>query len=161
MIKGFTRKEVMSLIGVTSGKLSYWDRTGIVSPYKRGNPKKPVVLYQWQHIMQLQLIVSLQEKLSLQEIRKVLDFLEEREYSSSLFECKLFFVGKELYLIENSEDFTNYIIKASGRNRGELALREIEPFKTILAGLKREAEANHVADFEERIRGTMLEFALS
>lgn len=161
MIKGFTRKEVMNLTGATPGKLSYWDKTGVVSPCKTGNPKKPVVLYEWKHIMQLQLIIRLQEKLPLQEIRKVLDFLEERKYNRSLFECKLFFVGEELYLLENSEDFADYIVKASGRNKGKVALREVEPFKTILASLKEEVIANDISNFNERIKGTPLEFALA
>lgn len=159
MLKGFTRKEVMNLTGVTSGKLSYWDKTDVVSPDKIGNPKKPTVVYQWKHVMQLQVIMRLKEKLSLQEIRKILDFLESRNYNNSLFECKLFFVGTELYLVENSKEFADYIVKASGDNRGELVLKEVEPFKSILAGLK--AEENCVPDFEKRIKGTPLEFALS
>lgn len=160
MLKGFTRKEVMNLTGVTSGKLSYWDKTKVVSPVKIGNPKKPTVVYQWQHVMQLQVIMILQEKLSLQEIRKILTFLESRSYSHSLFECKLFFVETELYLVEDSKDFADYLIKASGKNKGQLALKEVEPFKTILAGLRIEAEAKSVPNFEERIKGTALEFAI-
>ena len=161
MLRGFTRKEVMNLTGVTPGKLSYWDKTNVVSPVKIGNPKKPTVIYEWQNVIQLQVIMRLQEKLSLQEIRKILNFLESRNYSHSLFECKLFFVEHELYLVENSKDFAEYIVKASGKNKGQLALREVEPFRSILASLKTEAEAKCVPNFEERIKGTALEFALA
>ena len=161
MTNGFSRKEVMNLTGITSGKLSYWDETELVSPQKFGNPKKPTVIYSWKQVMQIKLIDRLREKLSLQEIRKVLDFLEERQYNRSLFESKLFFVESELYLVESSEEFLELVIKVSGENRGEVQLREIEPFKTILAGLKEEAEAKHVLDFEKRIKGTALEFALA
>ncbi len=161
MTNGFSRKEVMSLTGITSGKLSYWDETELVSPQKFGNPKKPTVIYSWKQVMQIKLIDRLREKLSLQEIRKILDFLEERQYNQSLFKSKLFFVESELYLVEDSEEFLKLVIKASGENKGEVQVREIEPFKTILAGLKEEAEANHVLDFEKRIKGTALEFALA
>lgn len=161
MLKGFTRKEVMNLTGVTSGKLSYWDKTKLVSPSKAGNPKKPLVIYEWKHIIQLQLIMRLQEKLSLQEIRKVLNFLEEKDYNQSLFECRLFFVDAELYLVESLEDFGDFLIKASGKNKGQLILRELEPFKNILADLKQEAITHHIPDFEERIKGTTLELVLA
>ena len=161
MANGFNRKETMALTGITSGKISYWDETGLVSPVKYGNPKKPKVVYSWQQILKLKLITRLRKELSLQEIRNVVDFLEERNYNQSLFECKLFLINSELFLVENSEELGNLVIKASGNNKGQIVVRELEPFKTILAGLKEEAVANHVLDFEKRIKGTALEFALT
>lgn len=161
MTSGFNRKETMALTGITSGKLSYWDETRLVSPQKFGNPKKPTVVYSWEQVLQLKLIDRLREKLSLQEIRKVLEFLIERDYNSSLFECKLLFIGSELYLVENFEEFGKLILKASGKNKGQVVVREIEPFKTILAGLRKEAIANHILDFDKRIKGTALELAIS
>ena len=160
MANGFTRKEAMALTGITSGKISYWDETGLVTPVKYGNPKKPTVIYSWQQILKLKLISRLREKLSLQEIRKVVDFLEERNYSQSLFECKLFLINSELFLVENRNQMGDLMFKASGANKGQVIVHELEPFKTILASLKTEAKANHVLDFEKRIKGTALEFAL-
>ena len=161
MANGFTRKEAMALTGITSGKISYWDETGLVSPIKHGNPKKPTVIYSWQQILKLKLIDRLREELSLQEIRNVVDFLEERNYNQSLFDCKLFLINSELFLVENDEQLGKLVIKASGENKGQIMVRELEPFKTILAGLKKEAVANHVLDFEKRIKGTPLELALA
>ena len=161
MTNGFTRSETMALTGITSGKISYWDETGLVSPQKYGNPKKPQVVYSWQQVLKLKLISRLREELSLQEVRHVVDFLEERNYSQSLFECKLFLINSELFLVDNSEELGNLVIKASGTNKGQIVVRELEPFKTILAGLKEEAAANHVLDFEKRIKGTPLELALA
>ena len=161
MANGFTRKEAIALTGITSGKISYWDETGLVSPTKYGNPKKPTVIYSWQQVLKLKLITRLREELSLQEIRNVVDFLEERNYNQSLFECKLFLINSELFLVENNEELGKLVVRASGENKGQIVVRELEPFKTILASLKTEAEANHVLDFEKRIRGTALEFALA
>lgn len=161
MANGFTRKETMALTGITSGKISYWDETGLVSPNKYGNSKKPTVIYSWQQVLKLKLITRLREELSLQEIRNVVDFLEERNYSQSFFECKLFLINSELFLVENDEQLGSLIVRASGANKGQIVVRELEPFKTILASLKVEAEANHVLDFEKRIKGTALEFALT
>lgn len=160
MANGFTRKEAIALTGITSGKISYWDETGLVSPTKYGNPKKPTVIYSWQQILKLKLITRLREELSLQEIRNVVDFLEERNYSQSLFDCRLFLINSDLFLVENDEELGR-VVRASGENKGQTVVRELEPFKTILKSLKAEAEANHVLDFEKRIKGTVLEFALS
>ena len=161
MANGFTRKETMILTGITSGKISYWDETGLVSPTKYGNPKKPTVIYSWQQILKLKLITRLRDELPLQEIRNVVNFLEKRNYSQSLFECKLFLINSELFLVENDEELGKLVVKASGENKGQIIVRELEPFKTILAGLKEEAAANHVLDFEKRIKGTALELALA
>ena len=156
MINGFTRQEVMSLTGITSGKLTYWDETGLVTPDKIGSSRKPTVIYSWQKLLQLRLIDSLRSKLSLQEIRKVLVFLEEINYSPSLFECKLVFLESKLYLIENWEEFGTLVLKASGRNKGQLVIHELDPIKTVLKGLRENAINNHIIDFERRIEETPL-----
>ena len=161
MISGFTRKETMALTGVSSGKISYWDETKLVSPQKFGNPKKPEVIYSWQQVLKLKLINRLREKLSLQEIRKVLDFLDDRNYSPSIFECKIFMVNSEVYFIEDGEALMDVVTKASGKNRGDVFLKELEPFKSILSSLREEAISNRVIDFDKRIKGTPLELAIS
>ena len=160
-MNGFTRKETIALTGIKSGKLSYWDETGLVKPQKFGSEKKPTVVYSWQQILQIKLISRLREEFSLQEVRKVVNFLEERNYNVSLFDSKLFLINAELFLVEDSKNLGDLIIKASGQDKGQVMVKELEPFKTILAGLKEEAEANHVLDFEKRIKGTALEFALT
>ena len=101
MDRGFTRQEVLSLTSLTSGRLSYLDRTGLVTPNKVGNPKRPKVIYSLEQILQIKVIERLREQLSLQEIRKVISFLEKREYSPSLFTSKLVLVDSQLYLIED------------------------------------------------------------
>ena len=156
LINGFTRQEVMSLTGITSGKLTYWDETGLVAPDKIGNPKRPTVIYSWQQLLQLRLIDSLRSKLSLQEIRKVLTFLEERNYSPSLFDCKLVFIESELYLIEDWKEFGTFVLKASGRNKGKLINQELDPIKTVLQGLRENSINNHVIVFDKRIEKTPL-----
>ena len=146
----------MSLAGITSGKLTYWDGTRLVSPHKIGNPRKPTVIYSWQQLLQLRLIDSLRSKLSLQEIRKVLCFLEERNYSPSIFECRLVFIESELYLIEDWKEFGTLVLKASGRNKGQVVIHELEPIKTVLKGIKENAVSKNVINFEERIKQTPL-----
>lgn len=156
MKNGFNRKETMALTGITSGKLSYWDETELVKPLKLGNEKKPTVIYSWQQIIQLKVIDRLRDTLSLQEIRKVLNFLSEKNYEHSIFECKLFIVDGELFLIEKLEDLETKIILASGKNKGQVMVQIIEPFKSIIYNLREEATKHHIYQYNEKVKGTPL-----
>jgi DNA-binding transcriptional MerR regulator len=156
MISGFNRQEALSITGITSGRLAYLDKTGLVSPQKIGDSKKPKVVYSVEQIIELKVISRLREILSLQEIRKVLDFLKKRNYEQSLFNCKLIFVDDELYLIEDWKDFGMKVLKASGKNKGQIVIHEIGKIGEVLSDLRREAEKHQVLDFEKRIQGTPL-----
>lgn len=156
MISGFTRQEALSITGITSGRLSYLDETELVKPQKIGNSKRPKVVYSVGQIIELKVISRLREKLSLQEIRKVIDFLKSRDYEQSLFNCNLIFVGTELYLIEDWERFGMMVLKASGRNKGQIVIHEVGKIGEVISDLRREAEKHQVLDFEKRIQGTPL-----
>lgn len=156
MISGFTRQEALSLTGMTSGKLGYLDQTGLVVPTKVGNPKRPMVVYSVGQIIDLKVIGRLREKLSLQEIRKVLDFLKSRNYEKTLFDCNLIFVESELYLIEDWKDFGTRVLKASGKNKGQVVIHEVGKIGEVLTDLRNEAEKSRVLDFEKRIKDTPL-----
>lgn len=160
MTNGFTRQETIAITGVKSGRLSYLDKTGLVVPDKHGNPKHPKVVYDWEQILQIKIIERLREKLSLQEIRKVIDFLKERRYNPFLFSCKLVLVDKQLYLIESWEKFGNLVLEASGANKGQIVIQEIGSIGEVLSELRQEAEKHHVLDFNKRAKGTPLEAAL-
>ncbi|MBW4541661.1 MAG: MerR family transcriptional regulator [Myxacorys chilensis ATA2-1-KO14] len=156
MISGFTRQEALSITGITSGRLSYLDEVGLVTPQKFGNPKRPKVIYSVEQIIELKVISRLREKLSLQEVRKVLEFLKSRNYEQSLFSCNLIFVDDQLYLIEDWEKFGMMVLKASGKNKGQVVIHEIGKIGEVISDLRREAEKHHVLDFEKRIQGTPL-----
>jgi DNA-binding transcriptional MerR regulator len=160
MTNGFTRQETIAITGVKSGRLSYLDKTGLVVPEKCGNPKHPRVIYDWEKILQIKIIERLREKLSLQEIRKVIEFLRERDYNPSLFNCKLVFIDKQLYLIENWEKFGNLVLEASGANKGQIVIQEIGSIGEVISELRQEAEKQHVLDFNKRAKGTPLESVL-
>lgn len=150
MVSGFTRQETIALTGVDSGRLSYLDRTKLVVPLKFGNPRHPKVVYSWQQVLELKIIERLREKLSLQEIRKVLKFLQERDYEPSFFVNNLVLVNKKLYLIEDPRDFGLTVLEASGKNRGQVVIHEVGAIGNIIDELAKEAEKHHVLDFEKR-----------
>jgi DNA-binding transcriptional MerR regulator len=155
MPNGFTRQEVIKMTGVNSGRLSYLDQTGVVVPEKFGNPQHPKVFYSWEKVLQIKVIDRLRERLSLQEIRNILKFLEQRNYQPSLFQCNLVFVGDRLYLIEDWEEFGHMILEASGKNKGQLVVQEIGAIGEVIAELQ--AMKDEVLDFEKRAKGTPLE----
>lgn len=156
MASGFTRQETLALTGINSGRLSYLDRTGLIKPEKFGNPSHPQVVYSWKQVLQIKTIERLREIHSLQEIRKVLEFLDNRGYEPSLFTCQLVLIGKEIYLIEDWENFGKQILRVSGRNKGQVEIQEIASIENIIEELQKEAEEHHILDFDKRIQGTPL-----
>lgn len=155
MVNGFTRKEVISMTGAKPGNLSYLDRTGLVVPTKTGNLKRPTVIYTVEQSLQIKIIERLRERLSLQEIRKVLKFLHDRSYKPSLFKCNLVLIGEQAYLIEDKCEFGLRVLEASGRNKGQVVIHEIGPIGDVIAELRKEAEG-HILDFNKRTEGTLL-----
>jgi len=150
VVSGFIRQEALALTGISSSRLSYLDRTRLVVPDKFGNPKHPKVVYTWQQVLEIKTIERLREKLSLQEIRKVLEFLKQKEYKPSFFAHSLVFVNSQLYLIEDLKDFGLAVLEASGSNQGQVVIQEVGPVGDVVAELWNEALKHHVLDFDKR-----------
>ncbi len=150
MVSGFTRQETIALTRISSGRLSYFDRTEFVVPQKFGNTKHPKVVYSWRQVLELKTIESLRERLSLQEIRKVLKFLIERNHEPSFFVHNLVFVNTQLYLVEDLRDFGLTVLEASGQNKGQVVIHEVGAIGYIITEIRKDAERHHVLDFEKR-----------
>lgn len=143
------------------GNLSYLDRTGLVKPSKEGDPQHPTsVIYSVEQVLQIKVIERLRERLSLQEIRRVLEFLANRNYTPSLFSCNLVMLDKQVYLIEDTCDFGVQVLKASGRNRGQVVIHDVGQIGDVISEL-REAAIDKVLDFPKRVKGTLLEAGLA
>jgi DNA-binding transcriptional MerR regulator len=150
MVSGFTRQETIALTRISSGRLSYFDRTEFVVPQKFGHTKHPKVVYSWRQVLELKTIESLRERLSLQEIRKVLKFLTERNHEPSFFVHNLVFVNTQLYLVEDLRDFGLTVLEASGQNKGQVVIHEVGAIGDIITEMRKDAERHHVLDFEKR-----------
>lgn len=150
MLSGFTRQETISLTGTTSSRLSYLDRTNLVTPQKFGNHKHPKVVYAWKQVLEIKTIERLRENLSLQEIRKVLGYLRERDYKTTFFEHSLVFVNSQLYLVEDWQNFGLTVLEASGKNKGQVVIREVGAVGDIISELWQEAQRHQVLDFDKR-----------
>ncbi|BAS60029.1 hypothetical protein NIES2135_66780 (plasmid) [Leptolyngbya boryana NIES-2135] len=154
----FTRQEALTLTGLSSGQLSRLDQAEIVVPRKLGNSKRPVVLYSWQQILELRTIANLRQRLSLQEIRKVINHLRNLHFEPSLFDKFLIFSDDKLYWI-NSDELGDQIIDLSSKNQGQLLLKAVHPIGQILDDIRQQAERKHVADFDKRAGRIPIEVA--
>ena len=100
-------------------------------------------------MLELKTIESLRERLSLQEIRKVLKFLTERNHEPSFFVHNLVFVNTQLYLVEDLRDFGLTVLEASGQNKGQVVIHEVGAIGDIITEMRKDAERHHVLDFEK------------
>lgn len=149
MESGFTRQEVLALCELSSSQLSYFDRTELVVPRKIGNPKRPTVIYTWQQVLELRTLVKLREQISLQEIRKVIDYLKESDFGPSLFDKVLLFWNKQLCWVTRGE-LGNQIITLSKGNCGQTVFQLLVDMADIVQGLWDCADRSNVLDFEKR-----------
>lgn len=155
-IAGFTRQEVIRMTGAKPGNLSYLDRTGLVVPYKEGNPKRPAsVIYTVEQVLQIKIIERLRERISLQEIRKVLEYLSEHGYKPSLFKCNIFAIGSQVYLIEDNCELGLQVREASDKNKGQIVIHDIGSIGDVIEELKKQGQEG-VLNFSKRAEGTLL-----
>ncbi len=134
----FSRQEVLKLTGLSSGQLSRLDKSGVVEPTKLGSESHPVVLYSLDQVLELRVIAALRTQLSMQEIRKVVNYIREHGFDTALSGKFLIFYGEQLYWICSDESLQETIIKLTGKNRGQVILKAIHPIGDILSDLQEE-----------------------
>lgn len=157
IIQGFTRQETIALTGMDSNKLSYMDVIGLVVPKKIGSSMRPRVFYSAEQVLQLRIIYSLRTRLSFQDIALTLAFLKKREYRPCLFNRKLVFVQKEIYLIDDWEEFGRSVLIAASKNRGRVKIHDVGTIGSAASEVATNALTNQIPDYKKRIRDTPLE----
>jgi DNA-binding transcriptional MerR regulator len=148
--KGFTRKEVMLLTGLKSGRLSYFDRTGLVQPVKIGDLKHPVVLYSWEQLIELKAIAKLREGLSLQKTYQIVEFLRESEYKSKAYNKSLLFINSLLCLRSNEDELGMVLIdEVYCNDSGQITFEWVEPLGELDKEIKHDAQVNPAINFKD------------
>jgi len=111
----FSSLEVSKMTGVSLRQLQWWDEQGVVSPVQRGHRR----LYQLHEVIEVGLITELRQKgVSLQKIRRVLDFLKKElgvEYLRNATpdaEMHLLTDGESLYLEDSHKNIVD-LLKAA------------------------------------------------
>jgi DNA-binding transcriptional MerR regulator len=148
--QGFTRKEVMALTGLKSGRLSYFDRTQLVQPEKIGDLKHPVVLYTWEQLLELRAIAKLGERLSLQQIRQVIKALQEQGHSKHLYDKPLLFINSSLCIETGRNELGERLLaEVLGKHSGQLVFEWINPLRELIREMENEARSNPAIDFKK------------
>ena len=153
MIEGFTRQEAIALTGINSGQASYWDSSEIVTPAKYGNPRRPLVVYSPEQIVQLKVVSKLRDSLSLQQVRKIISFIQSNAIALDS-DC-LMFVNDEVYSSTTPAKLGETILALLPHCPDGVLVREIGSIKGAIAEI---IEAGtEVLDFDKRIQGTILD----
>lgn len=112
----FTRKEVMELAGVTSNQLQYLERVNLIEPNRiTENRKKPLVFYSWEQILEIRAVINLRDQnVSLQTVRKIIEFLNDSNIDSQLREKYLVAIDDEVFWVKSDwSDFGEQVSKSN------------------------------------------------
>lgn len=150
-MEGFTRQETLALTGTTSNRLSYLDRTGVVVPQKYGNPKKPTVIYAWEQVLEIRAISHLRQKISLQTVRKIIQFLQESGFDDCLRDKHLVVVNDEVYWVMGDWSDMAQVMKVAdkkNKHKGQFVLIVIPQLACVIQDVWKEAKKSNIIDFE-------------
>jgi DNA-binding transcriptional MerR regulator len=150
-MEGFTRQETLALTNTTSSRLAYLDRTGVVVPEKYGNSKKPTVIYSWKQVLEIRAINDLRQKISLQTVRKIVQFLDESGFDTSLKDKHLVVVNDEVFWVMPDWSDMPRIMKVAGKKNkglGQFVLIVLPPISDIIKAVWETAKNSKVIDFE-------------
>lgn len=135
----YSRQQAIKLSGLSSGQLSRLDSSEIVKPTKLGSESHPVVLYDLSQIWELRTIAALRQNLSMQEIKKVIEYLRKEDFAQNLFSQFLVFCNDKLYWI-TSDKLGEAIVELSGENKGQIVLKAVHPIGNVISDLEQELE---------------------
>jgi uncharacterized small protein (DUF1192 family) len=141
----YSRQQAIHLTKLSSGQLSRLDKSGIVQPKKLGSESHPTVLYSLSQIWELRAIAALRQKLSMQEIRKVVDHLRKKNFDPTLFNKFLVFCNDKLYWI-TSDQLGETVVELSGKNKGQVVIKAVHPIGDVISGLQAEIERRELEE---------------
>jgi len=119
-MEGFTRQETLALTKTTSSRLAYLDRTDVVVPEKYGNSKKPTVIYSWEQVLEIRAISELRQRVSLQTVREIVQFLDQSGFDASLNDNHLVAVNNDLLWVMPDWSDMPCVMKIAGKKGGNL-----------------------------------------
>lgn len=155
LIEGFTRSETLALTETTSNRLQYLEMKELVIPIRIGKSRKPTVLYTWEQILEIRAIKHLRQEISLQAVRKIVEFLNESGFDDSLRDKQLVVIDDEVFWIQQDwQDFPEKMPSAvkvagrSGKGVGQYVLLVIPTLMEIVNEVWVAARKSEVIDFD-------------
>src|SRR5271155_3298919 len=133
----FSSREVMSVTGVSSRQLQWWDERGVVKPERAGHRR----LYSMQNVLEMAVICELRRKgFPLQKVRKVIRFLQ-REFGKGLAEIVA--RNSDVHLLT---DGTHLYLETSARQIVDILKNSSQPILGIcLSDAVRQVRAEVIA----------------
>ncbi|MEQ8752758.1 MAG: MerR family transcriptional regulator [Coleofasciculus sp. G1-WW12-02] len=154
VIQGFTRRETLELTGTTSNRLQYLERSGLVIPTRIGKSRKPTVIYTWEQVLEIRAIKHLRKEISLQTVRKIINFLDDSGFDDSLRDKKLIVIDDQVFWVQQDwQDFPEKMpsaIKVAGNNGkdvGQYILLVIPTLSEIVNDIWQAAATSPIVDF--------------
>ena len=155
LIKEFTRREVLALTETTSNRLQYLERAGLIVPRREGAISKPTVLYSWEQLLEIRSIKNLRQEVSLQTVRKIIEFLDKSGFDDSLRDKQIVVVEEDVFWVRTDwKDFCDHIpsaLQVAGKNNkgvGQYMLIVLPPLIDIVDEIWEAARSSTVVDFE-------------
>jgi DNA-binding transcriptional MerR regulator len=113
--QGYRVPEVQRLVGISYRQLDYWARTGLVRPSVRdADGSGSQRLYSFHDLLQLRIIKKLLDAgVSLQRVRKAVDFLKEH-LKKSPHGLTLMSDGTRIYAFESPDEVFDLLQKGQG-----------------------------------------------
>jgi len=111
---GFSKRESCVLSGLSHDRITYLDRSGLVTPTRVNLPgyARPVLQYSWAQILELRAIAHLRTDISLQTVRKVVDFIESHSNDSRLSTKRILVINDEVFWVNpDFSDIPNLMIE--------------------------------------------------
>lgn len=155
-MQGYTRQETLALTKTTSSRLAYLDRTGIVVPEKYGNSKKPTVIYSWEQLLEIRAINDLRKEISLQTVRKIMEFLQGKGFDATLRDKRIAVVDGEAFWVRPDLTDLNermmHIMQVSSKGKkktlGQFILVVLPAFADVIDDIWKNAKRSKVIDME-------------
>lgn len=149
---GFSKRESCILSGLSHDRITYLDRSGLVTPTRVSLPgyARPVLQYTWAQIVELRAIAHLRNDVSLQTIRKIIDFIESHSSDSRLSTKRILIINDEVFWVNpDFSDMPNLMVEMV-KNPGQTSNTG---FYMILPDLQSEiiesAKTSEIIDFNQ------------
>lgn len=108
MTNTFSRQEAATLSGLKPPQLDYLAKQGIIEPKKIGHPKHPIVLYDWNQVLELKIVAKLREKnVPSKYINCVLGMIRQIKHHTFLVDKYTFYVPTVEFK-KNPEKYTKF-----------------------------------------------------
>lgn len=144
----------MESTGCTSNQLQSYERAGLVVPKRSQRPNSVTVSYTRKQLLQVKAIKTLREQISLQTIRKIVEFLDKHGFDSSLHDKQIVVIDSDVFWV--SIDWTDFstqmpkALKVAAKRRkevGQYVLIVIPPLINIATEILKAAKKSPVVDF--------------